>query len=148
MDNRKYGLGYVAGVFDLFHIGHLNLLRNAKSRCERLMVGVLTDELVMHFKKNLPYIREKERMEIVRAIRYVDQVVPVTFENIEKIPAFNMYHFDCLFSGNDWENHPDWIWDRDRLRELGSNIEFFTYTESTSSTQIKAAIQERIEKNN
>ncbi|MEN2258033.1 adenylyltransferase/cytidyltransferase family protein [Paraclostridium benzoelyticum] len=96
---KKYKNGYIAGVFDLFHIGHLNVLKNAKDRCDSLRVGVLSDELVEHFKGKKPYIPDFERMEIIKNIKCVDDVVKVTFENINKMDAWNLYHFDCLF----WE---------------------------------------------
>lgn len=140
----KYKVGYIAGVFDLFHIGHLNLLRRAKERCDYLIVGVLTDELVIHFKKNPPYIPFEERREIIEALKVVDKAVPVTFENIEKIKAWEIYHYDCLFSGDDYSDNPYWIEDKKNLQLRGSNIEFFPYTKSTSSTMIKAAISKAI----
>lgn len=139
---KKYHIGYTAGVFDLFHIGHLNLLKRAKERCDYLMVGVLTDELVIHFKGHGPYIPTNERIAIIEAIKYVDEVVPVTFDNIKKKSAWELYHFDCLFSGDDWKDHPAWIADKKVLNELGSNIEFFSYTEETSTTMIREKIQE------
>lgn len=138
---KKYKIGYIAGVFDLFHIGHLNLIRNAKNECEHLIVGVLTDELVVKYKRNFPYIPEKERLEIISALKYVDEAVLVDKTNINKIDAWNLYHFDCLFSGDDWKNEPSWIRDQQKLRELGSDIFFFEYTKSTSSTQIKRAME-------
>lgn len=137
---EKYKVGYLTGVFDLYHIGHLNLIRRAKGRCEYLMVGLLTDELVIRFKKNPPYIPYEERRQILESIRYVDKVVAVTEKNHEKMKAWNLYHFDCLFSGDDYSGNPYWEEDRKNLQKVGSNIEFFPYTKSTSSTMIKAAI--------
>ncbi|MDU3801896.1 MAG: adenylyltransferase/cytidyltransferase family protein [Paraclostridium bifermentans] len=142
MKLKKYKTGYIAGVFDLFHIGHLNVLRNAKDRCDSLRVGVLSDELVEHFKGKKPYIPDLERMEIIKNIKCVDDVVKVTFENINKMDAWNLYHFDCLFSGDDWKGHESWNIDKQKLNEVGSNIEFFNYTNGTSSTQIKKLILE------
>ena len=114
---EKYKIGYLAGVFDLFHVGHLNLIRRAKERCDYLIVGALSD----------------------------DQVVEVTDENHEKMKAWNLYHFDCLFSGDDYSGNPYWIEDQKSLQRVGSNIEFFPYTKSTSSTMIKAAITKSLE---
>lgn len=142
---KKYKVGYLAGVFDLYHIGHLNLIRRAKERCDYLIVGVLTDELVIKFKKNPPYIPFNERKEILESVRYVDEVVKVTEENHEKMKAWNQYHFDCLFSGDDYSGNPYWIEDQQTLQSVGSNIEFFPYTKSTSSTMIKALIAKSIE---
>lgn len=143
---KKYQTGYIAGVFDLFHIGHLNLLRRAKEKCEYLIVGILTDELVVHFKKELPYIPCEERLAIVESIKYVDQAVLVTAENIDKMKAWSLYRFDCLFSGDDWKNEQSWLDDTRRLNQVGSNIEFFPYTQSTSSTQIKRLIEKSLPK--
>ena len=133
--SKPYRIGYVPGVFDLFHIGHLNLLRNAKSRCEYLIAGVLTDELVEHFKKRRPVIPYAQRAAIVASIAYVDRVVPVDFTNTKKIDAWKKYHFDCHFSGND--HCTDWTKDLQQLREVGSDMEFFEYTRATSSTKIR-----------
>ncbi len=132
---KPYEIGYVPGVFDLFHVGHLNLLRRSKSRCEFLIAGVLTDELVEYFKKRRPVVPYEQRAAVVSAISYVDRVVPVDFTNTYKIDAWKKYHFDCHFSGND--HGADWTLDLQQLREVGSNMEFFQYTRATSSTQIK-----------
>lgn len=141
MRKKRYNTGYIAGVFDLFHIGHLNLLRRAKEKCGYLIVGVLADELVMHFKNKLPIIPEEERKAIIQSVKYVDNVVTVTMENIDKMAAWELYHFDCLFSGDDWKDEPSWLEDKKKLNQVGSNIEFFPYTKSTSSTQIRSVIQ-------
>lgn len=142
LQQDKYNIGYVPGVFDLFHIGHLNLLRKAKERCNYLIAGVLTDELVMHFKGKEPFISFAERSAIVEAIKYVDQVVPISFDNTLKIDAWKLYHYDCHFSGND--HGADWAEDLRQLQEVGSNMEFLQYTLSTSSTQIKKLIEKAL----
>ena len=138
---KEYKVGYVAGVFDLFHIGHLNLLRKAKEKCDYLIVGVLVDDLVKYCKNTFPYIPFEERLEIVQAIRYVDKAVAVSAENIDKMKAWELYKFDCLFSGDDYVNNESWIIDKKRLNQVGSDIQFFPYTKSTSSTQIKKAME-------
>ena len=135
---KKYKRGYVPGVFDLFHMGHLNLLKNSKERCDYLIAGVLTDELVEYFKGKKPVIPFEERMEIIASIKYVDEVVPVTFENTYKIDAWHQLHYDCHFSGND--HGPDWERDLQQLREVGSNMEFLNYTKGVSSTALKRQI--------
>lgn len=142
---EKYKVGYLSGVFDLYHVGHLNLIQRAKGRCEYLMIGLLTDELVVRFKKNPPYIPYEERRRILESVRYVDEVVAVTDENHEKMKAWNLYHFDCLFSGDDYAQNPYWMEDKKNLQNVGSNIEFFPYTKSTSSTMIKAAIEKSLQ---
>lgn len=132
---KPYETGYVPGVFDLFHVGHLNLLRNAKARCRYLIVGVLTDELVEYFKKRRPIIPYAQRAAVVGGVSYVDRVVPVDFGNTRKIDAWHRYHFDCHFSGND--HGADWVTDCRQLREVGANMEFFSYTRAISSTEIR-----------
>lgn len=140
---KEYKIGYVAGVFDLFHIGHLNLIRRAKEKCEYLIVGVLTDELVVHFKGQKPYIPFEERKEIIGALKYVDKAVGVNMDNIDKMAAWELYKFDCLFSGDDYVNNETWMIDKKRLNQVGSDIQFFGYTKSTSSTQIKEVISRK-----
>lgn len=143
-----YKKGYVAGVFDLFHIGHLNLINNARCMCEYLTVGVLSDDQVIRFKKKPPFICQEERIKIVASIKGVDEVVLVDENSIDKMDAWNRLHFDCLFSGDDWKNNPSWIRDRERLVEVGSNIHFFEYTASTSSSRIKEILNQHEKQNN
>lgn len=137
-ENKAYKVGYVPGVFDLFHIGHLNLIRRCKARCEYLIVGVLTDELVEHYKHKRPYIPFEERAEIIGELKSVDRVIPVTFENTDKMDAWKQLHFDCHFSGDDHGNDWNKVWEK--LKAVGSNMEFFPYTQGTSSTMIKGLI--------
>lgn len=137
---KKYKIGYVPGVYDLFHIGHLNLIRRAKEQSEYLLVGVLTDELVEHFKGKKPYIPLEERMEIVSSIKEVDEVVKVDFSNTVKMDAWKLYHYDAYFSGSDHEH--DWDREKKELQAVGSDIVFLPYTQSTSSTMIKKQIRE------
>lgn len=140
----QYKVGYCAGVFDLFHIGHVNLFRRAKEKCNYLIVGVLTDDLVEHFKNNLPYVPFDERLQMVESCKYVDQAVPVTFETIGKLDAWEKYHYDCFFSGDDYSENPVWMEEKRLLNEKGSDIYFFSYTQTTSSTKIKKAINAKI----
>lgn len=137
-NKKPYKIGYVPGVFDLFHQGHLQLLRKAKARCEYLIVGVLTDELVIHFKSIKPIIPYAQRASIVSAISFVDRVVPVDFQNTEKINAWKQLKFDCHFSGND--HGSDWDVDKKQLEEVGSKMEFFSYSKANSSTEIRNKI--------
>ncbi len=137
---KKYSVGYVAGVFDLFHVGHLNLIERAKEKCDYLIVGVLTDDLVLKNKNKLPYIPFRERLRIVGALKSVDRAVGIDESNIQKMDAWKQFHFDCLFSGDDYSGNKYWIEDKSALNAVGSNIEFFPYTKSTSSTQIREAM--------
>lgn len=137
---EKYKVGYVPGVFDLFHTGHLNLLKKSKERSEYLIAGVLTDELTAHFKHSLPIIPFEERIAIVESVRYVDRAIPVTFENTKKLDAWKQIHFDCHFSGDD--HGADWVRDMAQLREVGAAMEYFPYTKGISSTEIKQILMQ------
>lgn len=136
--NKKYNIGYVPGAFDLFHIGHLNLLKNSKAMCNHLIAGVLTDELIEHFKKKRPMVPFEERIAIVEAIKYVDEVIPVTYENTRKIDAWHQLHYDAHFSGND--HGPDWSRDIKELAEVGAVMEFLNYTKGVSSSDRKSTM--------
>lgn len=134
---KKYKLGYTTGVYDMFHIGHLNLLRQAKERCERLIVGITVDELVSYKGKTavIPY---SERSEIVGAIRYVDQVVPQS--NLDKLLAWEKYNFDALFVGDDWKGKPNWVRYEAELAEKGVDVVYLPYTKGTSSTKLRQTL--------
>ncbi len=137
---KKYKVGYIAGVFDLYHLGHLNMFRRAKEQCEYLIVGVVTDEGVRQFKGKEPFIPFDERVEMVRSCRYVDEAVEIPFIYRTTKEAFEKYHFDVQFSGSDYQNNPEWLETKKYLEEHGSTMVFFPYTEQTSSTKIKALI--------
>lgn len=132
---KKYKIGYVPGVYDLFHVGHLNLIKKAKEVSEHLIVGVLSDDLVMHFKGKYPVIPLEQRMEIVGALKDVDEVIEVNFSNTVKMDAWNQLHYDAYFSGSD--HGKEWDDEKRALQEVGSDIVFFPYTESVSSTMLK-----------
>lgn len=142
--SKKYHIGFTGGTFDLFHIGHLNLLRRCKEECDYLMVGVMSDEFVEHQKGRKPFVPLEERMEIVKGIRYVDEVVPVDFHNTIKPDAWTLYHFDVCFSGDDHANEAGFLWEQQKLRELGSDMIFFPYTKQTCSTKIKTLIEQNL----
>lgn len=131
-------LGYTTGVYDLFHIGHLNLLRNARGLCDRLIVGVSTDELVgyKHKRAVIPFV---ERFEIVRACRYVDAVVPQ--ENMDKFAAWEKIRFNTMFVGDDWYASDKWKELDEQFSEVGVRIIYFPYTKGTSSTLINETLQ-------
>ncbi len=126
-------IGYTTGVFDLFHIGHLNLLRKAKEQCDHLIVGVSTDDLVMYKHKHavIPF---EERIEIVKAIRFVDEVVPQV--NMDKMEAWERLHFNIMFVGDDWKGTAKWEAYEKQFAEVGVKIVYFPYTKGTSSTLI------------
>ena len=144
-DGRKpYRIGYVPGVFDLLHRGHINLLRRCKERCRYLIVGVLTDDLVEYYKNKRPVMSYEERAEVLRAVCYVDEVIPVDMSNTDKLDAWEQLHYDCHFSGDDHVGH--WNDVLVKLRERGSNMEFFHYTDGISSTSIKEKMKEEGQK--
>lgn len=130
---NKEIIGYTTGVFDLFHIGHLNLLRNARALCDKLIVGVTTDELVSykHKKAIIPF---NERCEIVRNIKFVDLVVPQ--ENMNKYEVWKKLKFDIMFVGDDWYNTEKWNDIEAKFKKVGVKIIYFPYTKGTSSTLI------------
>lgn len=140
-EKKKYRVGYIAGVFDLFHMGHLNMFKRAKEQCEYLIVGVVTDESVRNYKKTTPYIPFEERIEIVRSCRYVDEAVEIPADRGDTDEAYRRYQFDVQFSGSDYENDPLWLAKKAFLQKHGSDLVFFPYTQSTSSTQIKKKIR-------
>ena len=142
--NKKYHVGYVAGVFDLFHIGHLNMFRRAKEQCDYLIVGVVSDRQVREYKKVEPFVPFEERLEMVRACRYVDEAHEIPFEHPDTNMAWKLYHFDVQFSGSDYEHDPVWLRKKEWLEERGSTMVFFPYTQSTSSTKLKKLITERL----
>ena len=138
-ESKQYKTGLLMGVFDMFHIGHLNLIKRAKQRCEYLRVAVLSDELVHKFKDKYPIIPLDERMEILESVRYVDEVVAI-YDNPSRIMEWNRRPFDCFFSGDDYEGSSYWEWERAELRKLGSDIVFFPYTEKQSTTKIRDSL--------
>lgn len=139
-EQKPYQIGLLMGVFDMFHIGHLNLIRRAKERCEYLRVGVLSDELVKKFKDKYPVIPLDERMEILEAIRYVDEVVEIN-DDPSRIIEWNRRPFDCFFSGDDYRGNTYWDWEQGELRKLGADIEFFPYTQKQSTTKIRKKLE-------
>lgn len=142
--NKPYRVGYVAGVFDLFHIGHLNILRRAKEHCDYLIVGVVSDRQVRESKKVEPFVSFEERLDMVRSCRYVDEAHEIPFEHPDTDMAWKLYHFDAQFSGSDYEHDPVWLAKKKWLEERGSTLVFFPYTQSTSSTKLKKLIAEKL----
>lgn len=139
MTKKKYKLGYTTGVFDMFHIGHLNILKRAKKMCEYLIVGVSTDELTQKYKHKKPVIPYSERCAIIKAIRYVDKVVPQI--NRDKIVAFKRLHFDVMFVGDDWKGSELFNAVEKKLNNYRVKIEYLPYTKNVSSTKLKKIIE-------
>ncbi len=131
-------IGYTAGVYDLFHIGHLNLLRNAKGMCDKLIVGVTSDELAT-YKGKYPVIPFADRIEIIRSIRYVDAVVAQT--DMDKLEMCKKLNAGIMFVGDDWYRSPKWEEYEKQFQEAGIQIMYFPYTKGVSSTEISKALK-------
>lgn len=130
-------LGYTSGVYDLFHIGHLNLLKNAKGLCDKLIVGVSTDEVVL-YKNKKPVIPFEERLEIIRCIKFVD--VAIAQENLDKFQMWKKIKFDILFVGDDWHQTDSWQKYEKDFDKVGVKVIYFPYTKTTSSTLINKTL--------
>ena len=141
----KTVIGYTSGVYDLFHIGHLNLLKNAKGLCDKLIVGVTVDELVA-YKKKRAVIPFEERIEIVRSVKYVDAAIPQ--EDLDKFKMWEKLHFDVLFVGGDWYNSASWNEMEEKFNEVGVRVIYFPYTKGTSSTLINTTLNKLREEGN
>jgi glycerol-3-phosphate cytidylyltransferase len=139
MKKKQYKIGYTTGVFDLFHVGHLNILKRAKEQCEYLIVGVSTNDLVMEYKNKLPVIPHHERMEIVEGIKYVDEVVPQT--NRDKFYAWENLQFNVLFVGDDWKGSQLFNHLEDKFNPFAVDIIYLPYTLGVSSTLVKQKIE-------
>lgn len=140
MSEKKYKIGYTTGVFDMFHIGHLNILRRAKEQCEYLIVGVTTDQLCYERKGKRPVIEEKDRIAIVEAIRWVDKVVPQM--DMDKLSAVVKHHADAVFVGSDWKGTPAWIQYEQEFAQVGCSVVYLDHTDGISST----ILRERMDK--
>lgn len=144
--HKKYHIGYIAGVFDLFHIGHLNMFKRAKEQCEYLIVGVVPDEDVIASKHTEPFIPFDERIEMVRSCRYVDEAVRIPVGYGDTDVAWRSLHFDVQFSGSDYAGDSLWLAKKEFLQKHGADLVFFPYTKQTSSTKIKALINQRLKR--
>jgi len=133
-------VGYTTGVYDMFHIGHLNVIRGAKEQCDYLIVGVSTDELVRKDKGKTPVIPYEERAAIIAALKYVDEVVPQPDKN--KIGAWERYHFDKMFVGSDWKGTPQWDKFEEQFKPLGVEIVYLPHTDGISSTKLTTVIKD------
>lgn len=135
MLKKKYKIGYTTGVYDMFHIGHLNILKRAKEQCEFLIVGVTSDELCYSRKGKYPIICEEERIEIVSAIKYVDKVVVQS--DMDKVSAVKKYNVDAVFVGSDWKGTPSWENYEKEFLQYGCSVVYLEHTEGISSTILR-----------
>lgn len=141
MNSKHYKIGYTTGVYDMFHIGHLNILRRAKELCDYLIVGVTTDDLCYKRKHKYPIISETERLEIIKSIRYVDQAIFQT--NMDKVAAAKKIGADVIFVGSDWENTPSWLSYEKELKKIGCDVVYLEHTDGISSSILRAKLNER-----
>ena len=135
MAEKKYKIGYTTGVFDMFHIGHLNILKRAKEQCEYLIVGVTTDELCAARKHKKPVICERDRVEIVGSIKYVDKVVLQT--DMDKIKPVVQHNVDAVFVGSDWKGTDAWLSYEKEFAKVGCSVVYLDHTEGISSTILR-----------
>lgn len=133
-------IGYTTGVYDMFHIGHLNIIKRAKEQCDYLIVGVSTDDLVRREKNKTPVIPYEERVAIIKALRYVDKVVPQTDKN--KFGAWERYHFNKMFVGSDWKGTPQWNKYEKEFVSMSVEIVYLQHTDGISSTQLTKVIKD------
>lgn len=128
-------VGYTQGTFDMFHIGHLNLLKNAKKQCDYLVVGVNSDELVKAYKNKDVIVPLQERMAIVEAIRYVDEVIRT--DTLDKVDAWQRVKYQKLFIGDDWKGNDRWKKTEEAIAPFGAVVEYLPYTQETCSTVLR-----------
>ena len=135
MADKKFKIGYTTGVFDMFHIGHLNIIQRAKEQCEFLVVGVTTDELCFARKNKYPIICEADRVAIVEAIRYVDKVV--LQEEMDKLAAVKKYNIDAVFVGSDWKGTDAWNAYEKEFASVGCSVVYLDHTDGISSSILR-----------
>lgn len=142
-NEKKYCIGYTQGVYDLFHIGHLNLLLHAKEQCKYLIVGVNSDELVREYKKKTPVINEIERYSIIENLKVVDEVIMVS--TLDKKILWKELKFDAIFIGDDWKGNSRWEKTKVELAEVGVDVIYLPHTENISSTILRLKKENGIE---
>lgn len=139
---KKYKVGYTQGTYDMFHIGHLNLINNAKKYCDYLIVGVNSDLLVKKYKRKTPVIDQNERKEIVANIKAVDQCIIST--TLDKLESWKQFHYDAIFIGDDWRGNARWEQTRNELVKINVDVIFLPHTEGVSSTGLRIVKNEAV----
>lgn len=140
---KKPKIGYTQGVFDMFHVGHLNLLNNARAQCDHLIVGVNSDALVESYKNKVPVVRQEYRRLIVENIKAVGEAHIV--DTLEKVKILEQIPFDVIFVGDDWKGNPRWSETCRRLNARGVEVVFLPYTQNISSTLLRPHKDENVE---
>lgn len=135
---KKYRIGYTDGVYDLFHVGHLNMIQTAKKYCEYLIVGVHGDDVVKEYKHHKPIINENDRKRIIESIKGVDRAEINRFR--DKLKLWELYHFDVVFIGDDWKGTERWNNFEKVLAEFNVDVVYVPYTKGISTTDIREKI--------
>lgn len=133
-------IGYTQGTYDMFHIGHLNLLRNARRECDYLIVGVNSDQLIQSYKNKSAIVPLEERMDIVAALRFVDQVI--SCDSLDKLEICLKYNINKVFIGDDWKGNERWVRTEKELAPYGIEVVYLPYTKNTSSTMLREKLQD------
>ena len=139
---KKYKKGYTQGVYDMFHVGHLNLINKAKEQCDYLVVGVNSDRLVEEYKHKSTVVDEQDRAEIVRNIKAVDESVIV--DTLDKVVSLQKFHYDAIFIGDDWYGNPRWMATKRELAKYGVDVVFLPHTQGVSSTELRTQTGNRV----
>ena len=139
---KKYKKGYTQGVYDMFHIGHLNIINNAKEHCEHLIVAVNSDALVHEYKNKIPVIPEGERRFIVENIKAVDEAVIA--DTLDKVEQYKKYGFDAVFIGDDWKGSERWRKTELELKQYGIDVVYLPHTDGISSTELRTVSDDKI----
>jgi len=140
---KKYKIGYTQGVYDMFHIGHLNLINHAKEYCDYLIVGVNSDQLVEAYKKKIPVINELERKTIIENLKAVDECIIVA--TLDKVEVLNECHFNAIFIGDDWQGNPRWKQTEEDLKPFGVDVVYLPHTDGISSTILRTKSESKID---
>ena len=140
---QHFRIGYTQGAFDMFHIGHLNLINHAKEYCDYLIVGVNADKLVEAYKHKTPVINEIERQAIISNIKAVDECIIAS--TLDKVEMWKRFHFDVIFIGEDWKGNPRWMQTKKDLLQYGAEVIFLPRTEGISSTLLRLEKDKRID---
>lgn len=138
---KKFRIGYTTGVYDMFHIGHLNILKRAKDMCDYLVVGVTTDELCYKRKNKYPIIREEDRMTIVKSIKYVDKVIPQN--DMNKFNIVNKIKADVVFVGSDWKGTDSWNQYEIEFAKINCSVVYLNHTDGISSSILREKLTQK-----
>ncbi len=140
---KKYKLGYTQGVYDMFHIGHLHIINSAAAMCEKLIVGVNSDELVEQYKNKKTVISQIDRAEIIRNLKSVDDCVIV--DTLDKVALYQELKFDAVFIGDDWKGNERWLQTEKDLAPFGVDVVYLPHTPNISSTMLRVEVPRRVD---